>query len=175
MLPAPRLLRDVRDSNSTTTPDLLGAAILVVAVGALALGIVQAPDWGWTSDRVLAAWSVAAAFTGLCAVRSARHPAPVLEPAILRTRTFSTANAALFVFSVGFYALLVGNILFLSEVWRYSLMEAGFAVTPSDGPVAAATAPAAAQTLVAIARFSAGNAASTRPSDAGMRAAPPTA
>ena len=135
MLRAPRLLRETRESDSNGTPDLLGAAMLVVAVGALALGIVKAPDWGWTSDRVLAAWSIAAAFAAVFVARSARHPAPVLEPAILRIRTFSTANAAFFLFSIGFYALLLGNILFLTQVWRYSLLEAGFAVTPggADG------------------------------------------
>ena len=45
---------------------------------------------------------------------------------------------------------------------------------PCRPAVAAATAPTAAQTLVAVARFSAGNSASTSPSDAGMSAAPPT-
>ena len=141
MLRAPRLLRETRDSDRRRTPDLIGAAMLAVAVGALALGIVKAPTWGWTSDRVLAAWVIAAVFTAACAGRSARHPAPVLEPAILRIRTFSTANAAFFVFSIGFYALLLCNILFLTQVWRYSLLEAGFAVTP--GPLMAALAAAA--------------------------------
>jgi NTE family protein len=141
MLRAPRLLREAPDSDSAEKPDLLGAAMLVVAVGALALGIVKAPTWGWTSDRVLAAWLIAAGFTAATAVRSARHPAPVLEPAILRIRTFSTANAAFFVFSMGFYALLLGNILFLTEAWRYSPLEAGFAVTPA--PLMAALAAAA--------------------------------
>ena len=146
MLRAPRLLRETRESDSSSTPDLLGAAMLVVAVGALALGIVKAPDWGWTSDRVLAAWSIAAAFAVVFVARSARHPAPVLEPAILRIRTFSTANAAFFMFSIGFYALLLGNILFLTEVWRYSLPEAGFAVTPAA--LMAAIAAAAGGRLV---------------------------
>ena len=146
MLRAPRLLRETRESDSSGTPDLLGAAMLVVAVGALALGIVKAPDWGWTSDRVLAAWSIAAAFAVVFVARSARHPAPVLEPAILRIRTFSTANAAFFMFSIGFYALLLGNILFLTEVWRYSLPEAGFAVTPAA--LMAAIAAAAGGRLV---------------------------
>jgi pimeloyl-ACP methyl ester carboxylesterase len=141
MLRAPALLRETRGSDSAEKPDLFGAAMLVVAVGALALGIVKAPTWGWTSDRVLAAWSIAAGFTAATAVRSARHAAPVLEPAILRIRTFSTANAAFFVFSVGFYALLLGNILFLTEAWRYSPLEAGFAVTPA--PLMAALAAAA--------------------------------
>ena len=146
MLRAPRLLRETRESDSRGTPDLLGAAMLVVAVGGLALGIVKAPDWGWTSDRVLATWSVAVAFAGVFVARSARHPAPVLEPAMLRIRTFSTANAAFFLFSIGFYALLLGNILFLTQVWRYSLLEAGFAVTP--GALMAAIAAAAGGRLV---------------------------
>ncbi|HEY2593373.1 MAG TPA: DHA2 family efflux MFS transporter permease subunit, partial [Chloroflexota bacterium] len=146
MLPGRRLLRETREPDSTGTPDLLGAAMLVVAVGALALGIVKAPAWGWTGDRVLAAWSFAAAFAAVFVARSARHPAPVLELAILRIRTFSTANAALFLFSVGFYALLLGNILFLTQVLRYSLLEAGFAVTPAA--LMAAIAAAAGGRLV---------------------------
>jgi EmrB/QacA subfamily drug resistance transporter len=146
MVRAPRLLRETRDSDSSGTPDLLGAAMIVLVVGALALGIVKAPDWGWTSGRVLAAWSIAAAFAVVFGARSARHPAPVLEPAMLRIRTFSTANAAFFVFSIGFYALLLGNILFLTEVWRYSPLEAGFAVSPAA--VMAAIAAAAGGRLV---------------------------
>ena len=146
MLRAPRLLRETRESDSNGTPDLLGATMLVVAVGALALGIVKAPDWGWTSDRVLAAWSIAVAFAAIFVARSARHPAPVIEPAMLRIRTFSTANAAFFLFSIGFYALLLGNILFLTQVWRYSLAEAGFAVTPAA--LMAAIAAAAGGRLV---------------------------
>jgi EmrB/QacA subfamily drug resistance transporter len=146
MLPAPRLLRETRESDANGTPDLLGAAMLVVAVGALALGIVKAPDWGWTSERVLAAWSIAAAFGAAFVARSARHPAPMVEPAILRIRSFSTANAAFFLFSIGFYALLLGNILFLTQVWRYSLLEAGFAVTPAA--LTAAIAAAAGGRLV---------------------------
>ena len=141
LLPAPGLLRETRDSDSAGRPDLFGAAMLVLAVGALALGIVKAPTWGWTSGRVLAAWLIAAVFTAATAARSAHHPAPVLEPAILRIRTFRSANAAFFVFSIGFYALLLGNILFLTEAWHYSLLEAGFAVSPA--PLMAAVAAAA--------------------------------
>jgi MFS family permease len=43
-------------------------------------------------------------------------------------------------FALGFYALLLGNVLFLTRVWGYSVLEAGFALTP--GPLlAAVTAP----------------------------------
>ena len=56
VLPARRLLVDRTDAAGADPPDLFGGALLAGAVGALALGIVKAPDWGWTDDRVLGAW-----------------------------------------------------------------------------------------------------------------------
>jgi MFS family permease len=47
-----------------------------------------------------------------------------------------------FLFSLAFYALLLCNILFLTEVWHYSILKAGFAVTP--GPIMAALSAAIA-------------------------------
>jgi pimeloyl-ACP methyl ester carboxylesterase len=65
----------------------------------------------------------------------------VLEPALLRIRTFAIGNAAMLVLSMGFYALLLANVLFLTQVWGYSVLDAGFGVTP--GPLAAAVAAVA--------------------------------
>ena len=69
-------------------------------------------------------------------LRSARHRAPVIELGLFRVRSFAVANAGMFAFSTAFYALLLCNVLFLTEVWGYSILTAGFAVTP--GPLMAA-------------------------------------
>src|SRR4029453_15128087 len=54
--------------------------------------------------------------------------------------SFAVANAGGFVFALGFYALLLCNVLFLTGVWGYSILQAGVLLTP--GPLAAAiTAP----------------------------------
>jgi MFS family permease len=50
------------------------------------------------------------------------------------------------VFSLGFYALLLANILFLTGVWHYSILHAGFAVTP--GPLMAALSSALAGRVI---------------------------
>jgi MFS family permease len=68
--------------------------------------------------------------------RSARHPAPVIELGLLRVRSFAVANAGVFLFALGFYAVLLANILFLTSVWGWSVLRAGIAVTP--GPLMAA-------------------------------------
>jgi EmrB/QacA subfamily drug resistance transporter len=135
LVPARRLLRETRDPAGVL-PDALGTVLMVLGVGTLALGIVQGPDWGWGSAGVLGAFGAAAVLLPLVVLRSARHRAPVIELGLFRARSFAVANAGMVAFSTAFYALLLCNVLFLTGVWGYSILEAGFAVTP--GPLMAA-------------------------------------
>jgi EmrB/QacA subfamily drug resistance transporter len=137
LLPARRLLRESREPQAAF-PDVLGAVLLAGGVAALALGIVEGPDWGWSSGRVLAAFAASALLLALAVWRSARHRAPVIELSLFRVRSFAVANAGGFVFALGFYALLLCNVFFLTDVWDYSILKAGVALTP--GPLAAAVA-----------------------------------
>lgn len=145
-VPARRLLRETRDPDRGAVPDGLGIALLAGGVGALSLAIVQAPDWGWGSPRVLAAFAAAVVLLGGFVWRSVAHAHPVLELSLFRVRSFAAACAGVFVFSLGFYAVLLANILFLTSVWGYSTLEAGFAVTP--GPLMAALSSALAGRMI---------------------------
>ena len=145
IVPARRLLREFRDPDRGAVPDALGIVLLAGGVAALALAIVEAPAWGWGSDRVLAAFAVAAVALGGFVWRSATHPHPVVELSLFRVRSFAVACAGVGIFSLGFYALLLSGILFLTGVWHYSILKAGFAVTP--GPLMAATSSAVAGRL----------------------------
>jgi EmrB/QacA subfamily drug resistance transporter len=139
LLPARGLLRESREPRSPA-PDAVGAVLLAAGVGALALAIVQGPEWGWGSARILGAFAASAVLLALFLWRSARHHTPVIELSLFRVRSFAAANAGGFVFAMGFYALLLCNVLFLTSVWHYSTLRAGFALTP--GPIMAAlTAP----------------------------------
>jgi EmrB/QacA subfamily drug resistance transporter len=137
LLPAHRLLRESREPGAVL-PDALGALLLAGGIGALALAIVEGPNWGWSSARVLGAFVASAVMLCIFVWRSSRHPAPVVELALFRVRSFAVANAGGFVFSLGFYALLLCNVLFLTGVWGYSILKAGVALTP--GPLTAAIA-----------------------------------
>ena len=70
----------------------------------------------------------------------------MLELSLFRVRSFAAACAGVFVFSLGFYAVLLANILFLTSVWGYSTLQAGFAVTP--GPLMAALSSALAGRMI---------------------------
>jgi NTE family protein len=79
------------------------------------------------------------------AVRCARHPEPVLDLQLFSSRTFSVANAAMVLYAIGFFGMLLGNILFLRGVWHYTVLDAGLAVTP--GPLVVAMVSSSAGRL----------------------------
>lgn len=141
---AVRVLRESRDPARGRRPDLLGALLLVVAVGALALGIVQGEEWGWASAGVLGAAAAAILAALGFVARTARHPAPVVEPSLLRAPGAAVANAGVFLFSMGFFSLLLATSLFLTTVWDYSVLQAGLAFAPGPLMVALLSGPAGA-------------------------------
>jgi EmrB/QacA subfamily drug resistance transporter len=132
-----RWLRESRAAE-TSPPDLPGAALLAGATGALALGLVQGEAWGWTSAATLGSFAAALVIGGLLVLRTRRIEAPVLEPALLRSRWVRAANAGTVAFGAALFASQLCAVLFLTSVWGYSTLEAGLAAVP--GALAAAVA-----------------------------------
>ena len=137
-----RVLGPSSPSPARETPDYLGVALVAGAIAALVLAISEGPTWGWSSPAVVGAGVGAAGLGTAFVVRSGRHRAPVLDLRLFASRSFSVANAATLLYAMGFFAMLLGNILFLTGVWRYSILRAGLAVTPGPLVVAAVSGPA---------------------------------
>ena len=131
-----RLLRESRDEKQER-PDLLGSGLIVVAIGVLALGLVKGPAWGWGDARTIG--SLVAAAAGLAAFwwRCLTHRSPVIDPDLLRVRSFALANLASVLFSAAFAAFLLANVLFVTSVWHESVIRAGLSIAP--GPIMAST------------------------------------
>ncbi len=137
-----RVLREAHDP-STARPDELGAGLLAVGVAALVAGIVQGPEWGWADPRVIGAFTAAAVLLGVVAARCATHPAPVVEPALLRIRAFSVATVAATVFFAGFGAMLLSSVLVLTGPWGESVLQAGLMIAPGPAMAALFSVPGA--------------------------------
>jgi len=123
-------------------PDYFGAALVSGALAALVLAITQGPHWGWSSAKVVVALALSVVLLLIFVRRCARHPEPVLDLTLFRARTFSVANVATLLYAMGFFAMLLGNILFLTSVWHYRIILAGLAVTPGPVVVACVAGPA---------------------------------
>src|SRR4051812_35013909 len=131
---ASRVLTESSDPEPARRPDPLGALVLTLAGGLLALGFVRAPGWGWGDPRTIAALAGSALALGGFVRRTATHDAPMIELSMLRVRSFSMASTSALLFSAGFGAMLLAGVLFLTQVWDYSVLEAGGAVAPRPFP-----------------------------------------
>ena len=131
-----RVLRESEVDTRAAAPDYLGVAMLSVALAALVFAVSEGTTWGWSDERIVGAFAVAAALGVAFVQRSRSHPEPAIDLALFRDRSFVAANAATLVYAAGFFGMLLGNILFLTGVWEYSIMRAGLAVTP--GPLVVA-------------------------------------
>lgn len=130
-----RALNEIREDDRTA-PDVLGALVLAATVAAIVAAIVQGEAWGWTSARILGLAAVGAVGLVVSVRRALRHPAPVVEPAILRIRAVALGDLATLVFFAGFGAMILASTLFLTQVWRHSVLRAGMEIAP--GPLMAA-------------------------------------
>ena len=140
-------LPEIRESVRAPRPDGVGALLLAASIALLTAAIVEGPDWGWADPRVIGGFAGAALGLALFVWRSARHRAPVIELPLLRVRSVAVANGAAMVFFAGFAAMLLAAVLFLTEVWGYSIVRAGLAIAP--GPLLAALTAVPAGRLAA--------------------------
>jgi EmrB/QacA subfamily drug resistance transporter len=137
-----RTLREIREEDAER-PDLIGAGLVTGAVAAVTLAIVEGSDWGWGDARTAGLFALAALLAAGVAARSARHTAPIIEPAVVRVRAFSVAAVAILLFNVAFAAMLLSNVLLLTQGWHEPILRAGLQMAPGPAFAALSAVPAA--------------------------------
>jgi EmrB/QacA subfamily drug resistance transporter len=133
ILLASRVVPESKDTRVQGRPDVIGAGLLAVAVGLVALALVEAPGWGWGSPGFIGLLLAALASGGIMVARSRQHHAPVIELGLLRSRSFSGAFAASILYYAAFGAFVLNSVEFLTGEWHYSAIRAGLAIGP--GPL----------------------------------------
>ena len=117
-------------------PDVLGSGLLTTGVVLLVLAVTQGPSWGWAEPATVGCLLGAIVVGAAALVRSSRHVSPAIEIDLWKNPTYAAANGVSLLFGVGLYAALLLGVLFLVQVWGYSELQAGLAMTP--GAVASA-------------------------------------
>lgn len=113
--------------------DGVGMVLLMAAVGAIALAIVESesPRRGAGELALIAGFGLAAALSFVAWARVSR--APLVDLALFRHRTYRYANAATLSFGTAFAMMFLGFFFYMTGLWGYPLAQAGLAVTP--GPL----------------------------------------
>lgn len=129
-----RRLSETARTATTHRPDYLGAALVTVSLASLVLAISQSEVWGFTDTRTLAASLVGLAIIPIFLARQRTHPEPVLDLSLFQSRSFTVANISGLAFFGGFAATGLNNVLFLRQVWEYSVLKAGLlsAIAPAS-------------------------------------------
>src|SRR5256886_11348827 len=76
---AVRVVPESKDPNVSGRPDIIGAGLLAVSVGLVALALVKAPEWGWGSASFLGLLAAALASGWAMVYRARRDHSPVIE------------------------------------------------------------------------------------------------
>jgi EmrB/QacA subfamily drug resistance transporter len=113
--------------------DVVGMALLIVAVGAVALAIVEAESSDW-SRLELAAAGIAGTVASIAFVAwASRVRDPLVDLALFRNTTYAAANAATLTFGIAFATMFFAFFFYMANVWHYGIARAGLAIAP--GPL----------------------------------------
>jgi EmrB/QacA subfamily drug resistance transporter len=126
---------DLRESSDpdTRVPAMVGVILVIAAAGLSSAAVVGTGDFGWLSARTVGLALGGVAALGAFIAHQRRTSAPVLDLDLFRIGNFRWANLVMLVFGTAFSALFFGSILFLTQVWGWSILQAGFGVAP--GPI----------------------------------------
>lgn len=130
------VLPEIRAGHGARLPDATSSVTLLAAIALLTLTAVQAPTWGWTSGRTILLGVITLAVLTFTVRRTVIHPHALIEAELFRSRQFTVASVALFLFYLGFAAWLLMTVLFFQNVWHYDALRTGLAIVP--GPLTAA-------------------------------------
>jgi hypothetical protein len=132
--------RSLHESSDpeTRVPSFVGVALVAGAAALLSYALIGTDEVGWFGPRTL--WLFGTGLTALVAfvAHQRRSEAPALNLDLFRIPNFAWGNLAMLVFGTAFSALFFGSILFLTQVWGWSILEAGFGVAPGPAMVALA-------------------------------------
>lgn len=125
------VLRDSHGERAHERFDPVAVPVAAAAVAVLVLGVVQGRSWGWGDARTVGCFFAAALLLPAFIIRSARHPAPLLDLDLFRLRSFTVGNIAQALYVGSCFGWLVLMPSFFVDVWGWSPLGAGFGLAPA--------------------------------------------
>jgi EmrB/QacA subfamily drug resistance transporter len=113
--------------------DIVGLLLAGVGFFAITWGLIRASRIGWASAETVTAFVLGALFVAAFLRWERRTPAPMLPPALFRSRTFNAANAVSFFMYASLFGVLFLMMQFLQTALGYSPLQAGLRTLPWTG------------------------------------------
>lgn len=127
------LLSESAKPETRRRVDVLGMVLLMLAVGAITLAIVETDSPSWSRSELVQLGVAGLAAIGAFIVWARHTPAPLVDLKLFHHRTYRYVNAATLVFGTAFSMMFLTFFFYMMNIWHFSLPMAGLAVTP--GPL----------------------------------------
>ncbi len=135
MVASHRLVRESRDVTAGGRLDVVGVPVGTVALALFMVAIVQGEVWGYGDLRIVVFALVGVALLPVFIRRSRSHANPLLDLTLFQHRTFWVGTASFGLYALGFTSGFLMSSLLLQQLWGFTVLEAGFGLTP--GPIMA--------------------------------------
>ena len=110
--------------------DPAGAGLSIVGLASLLYGIIEAPNYGWGSSRIVGAIAFGVAVLALFVLVEVRSSHPMLDVRFFTNPRFTAASLSVTVVYFGLFGFLFVRTQYLQDVLGYSPLQAGIRVAP---------------------------------------------
>ena len=126
--------------------DVPGQLLMIIFLGTLTYAVIQGPDYGWGSARILTLFATSAAALAAFVAVERRRAEPLLELRFFRSLPFCGASVIAVLSFIVLAGFLFVITLYLQQVRGYSALGAGLALLPATVVMALAAPVAGALT-----------------------------
>jgi EmrB/QacA subfamily drug resistance transporter len=119
-------------SKDPSKPDLdpLGAVLSIVGLVALVYAIIQAPDAGWTSGRILVGFAIGIVVLAAFGLWESKAPSPMLDTTFFKNPRFTAASVGIMLLFFAMFGSIFLQTQYLQFVMQYSALKAGVGLLP---------------------------------------------
>ncbi|MFE3216350.1 MFS transporter [Streptomyces antimycoticus] len=110
--------------------DPLSTLLVLLGTGCLTTACVEAADRGYGAPATLGFLAVDLVMGASAVAHVRRHPDPVVDPALFRTRAFTAATLGLLSYFLTYAAPILAATPLFTGAWGRSSARAGLSVTP---------------------------------------------
>jgi len=124
-----RCVKESRDERPRTL-DIVGQALFMVTVGALAYAVIEGPKAGWTSPGIVTLFAVAAVGCAAFIWYERRHEDPMMDVSLFADSGYALAIATICAVFFAIYGMLLLTTQFLQNVRGFSPEQTGLIILP---------------------------------------------
>jgi EmrB/QacA subfamily drug resistance transporter len=122
---------ETRDEEAPRRVDWLGSAVVAIAVGGFAFGLIRGQEQGWSDAAAVVALAASLVAAVLFPILMVTRRDPLVPPELFRRRAFTVINIATFLVYGALYTSSFLQYVFLQNVLGYTAIAAALVALPA--------------------------------------------